>query len=423
MNNEQNNVTEKKTDTQKHTIIVIIFIVVLILIVIGIIVVSLTHNDKPDTAVPIESAAISTSTTTEDASKVTTTSTEKSTSTEPATTITATKTNLNLESYIGYWHIENEGERELIIESVSSDKIIFSFWLYRDAFYEKISAELDGNTTKFNSDGFGGTLVFNDNTITMTVTSDKQSLNLNDTKMIFSMKVAESVAYKNFENSTDDIIVNGLDCTNFGEIVCSETIDGMDSSYILNDGTYKTIRTNIQNGWHITTNVEAYSHGSWWYECYDTDDGDYYGWINARYIYLYVEEPTKPNVPDIPYFTQSQLNQIARSLGVPDSVSYTTSQGEIYYWDGGGIWLRYVDVYCDNGAYAGADVDAYTGAPQRSICEYSHPIEEDLPNNDTPSFDEDMPNVWCPDCGYGFFVTGVGTDGLTCPQCGTNFIP
>lgn len=34
-----------------------------------------------------------------------------------------------------------------------------------------------------------------------------------------------------------------------------------------------------------------------------------------------------------------------------------------------------------------------------------------------------QPNVWCPDCGYGFFVTGVGIDGLDCPSCGKNFMP
>lgn len=33
------------------------------------------------------------------------------------------------------------------------------------------------------------------------------------------------------------------------------------------------------------------------------------------------------------------------------------------------------------------------------------------------------PNVYCPNCGYGMFVTGVGTDGLYCPKCGHNWLP
>ena len=40
------------------------------------------------------------------------------------------------------------------------------------------------------------------------------------------------------------------------------------------------------------------------------------------------------------------------------------------------------------------------------------------------SFDMDeTPNVWCPNCGYGFFTTGVGTEGFTCPNCGHNWLP
>ena len=33
------------------------------------------------------------------------------------------------------------------------------------------------------------------------------------------------------------------------------------------------------------------------------------------------------------------------------------------------------------------------------------------------------PNVYCPNCGYGMFVTGVGIDGLYCPKCGHNWLP
>lgn len=36
---------------------------------------------------------------------------------------------------------------------------------------------------------------------------------------------------------------------------------------------------------------------------------------------------------------------------------------------------------------------------------------------------DDSPNVWCPECGYGFYTTGVGTEGLDCPSCGHNWMP
>lgn len=38
-------------------------------------------------------------------------------------------------------------------------------------------------------------------------------------------------------------------------------------------------------------------------------------------------------------------------------------------------------------------------------------------------FNEDIPNVYCPNCGYGFFETGLGSDGFFCPSCGHNWMP
>lgn len=42
---------------------------------------------------------------------------------------------------------------------------------------------------------------------------------------------------------------------------------------------------------------------------------------------------------------------------------------------------------------------------------------------DDSFYEEETPNVWCPNCGYGFFTTGVGTEGFTCPSCGHNWLP
>lgn len=56
----------------------------------------------------------------------------------------------------------------------------------------------------------------------------------------------------------------------------------------------------------------------------------------------------------------------------------------------------------------------------------------DLDTNDDINYYNDQygqsdfgetPNVWCPECGHGFFVTGVGLEGLNCPNCGANFMP
>lgn len=42
---------------------------------------------------------------------------------------------------------------------------------------------------------------------------------------------------------------------------------------------------------------------------------------------------------------------------------------------------------------------------------------------DDSFYGEETPNVWCPNCGYGFFTTGVGTEGFNCPACGHNWLP
>lgn len=42
---------------------------------------------------------------------------------------------------------------------------------------------------------------------------------------------------------------------------------------------------------------------------------------------------------------------------------------------------------------------------------------------DDSFYEEETPNVWCPNCGYGFFTTGVGTEGFNCPACGHNWMP
>ena len=57
----------------------------------------------------------------------------------------------------------------------------------------------------------------------------------------------------------------------------------------------------VQNGWHITLKNAHYSHGVQWFECWDTDDGDYYGWIDWKYITVYSstikDEPSSGSSP------------------------------------------------------------------------------------------------------------------------------
>ena len=55
-------------------------------------------------------------------------------------------------------------------------------------------------------------------------------------------------------------------------------VNGYASSYILEYGPEK-IQWEIEGDWNIIAKNKCKSHGRIWYECWDADDGDYYGWI------------------------------------------------------------------------------------------------------------------------------------------------
>lgn len=44
------------------------------------------------------------------------------------------------------------------------------------------------------------------------------------------------------------------------------------------------LRDSLGNGWHIQAVRSCNSMSITWYEIYDADDGDYYGWIDGSFI-------------------------------------------------------------------------------------------------------------------------------------------
>lgn len=64
------------------------------------------------------------------------------------------------------------------------------------------------------------------------------------------------------------------------------SVDGYTTSYVCYGGSFE-VQHHVQDTWHITAKNVYYSYGITWYECWDTDDGDYYGWIDANYIDFY----------------------------------------------------------------------------------------------------------------------------------------
>ena len=64
------------------------------------------------------------------------------------------------------------------------------------------------------------------------------------------------------------------------------SLNGYPDSYVIDYGPEEDLWP-IEGDWHITAKRKCYSHGKVWFDCYDTDDGDHYGWIDSGYIDFY----------------------------------------------------------------------------------------------------------------------------------------
>ncbi len=74
-------------------------------------------------------------------------------------------------------------------------------------------------------------------------------------------------------------------CTKYGQInTHGGVVAGFTTSYVVNNGASAHVRDSLGNAWHVTAVNYCYSRGVNWYELYDTDDGDYYGWVDENYI-------------------------------------------------------------------------------------------------------------------------------------------
>ena len=63
----------------------------------------------------------------------------------------------------------------------------------------------------------------------------------------------------------------------------SGSVFGYTTDYVLKNGP-KEVQWPIEGKWNVKITRSSNDSGGWLYECYDADDGDYYGWIYAKYI-------------------------------------------------------------------------------------------------------------------------------------------
>ncbi len=73
-----------------------------------------------------------------------------------------------------------------------------------------------------------------------------------------------------------------------GQINChSGTVAGFTTDYVVNGGSVGTVRSSLGDTWHVTAKNSCTNYGVIWYELWDSDDGDYYGWVDSNYINFY----------------------------------------------------------------------------------------------------------------------------------------
>ena len=78
--------------------------------------------------------------------------------------------------------------------------------------------------------------------------------------------------------------------------VKGDGVFGYTTNYVCYGGAIEEQHA-VQNGWHITLKNAHYSHGVQWFECWDTDDGDYYMDGLTGNILPFIPAPSKMSPP------------------------------------------------------------------------------------------------------------------------------
>jgi tetrahydromethanopterin S-methyltransferase subunit B len=97
-------------------------------------------------------------------------------------------------------------------------------------------------------------------------------------------------------------------------------VDGYTTSYVR--GGSKVVEHSVENAWHITAKTTCYSRGITWYECWDSDDGDYYGWIDSTYLDFYDTVPATA-APVVTSVVVKTVTQEAETVIVEKTVVVT----------------------------------------------------------------------------------------------------
>lgn len=91
--------------------------------------------------------------------------------------------------------------------------------------------------------------------------------------------------------SSNDYISQQVEENNLnmkGQINChGGTVAGFTTEYVVNGGEVGKVRSSLGDTWHVTAKNTCVNYGVTWYELWDSDDGDYYGWVDGTFIDFY----------------------------------------------------------------------------------------------------------------------------------------
>ncbi len=72
------------------------------------------------------------------------------------------------------------------------------------------------------------------------------------------------------------------------------------TEYVLYGGKKVEQRLDLKNGWHVSAKYSCSAYGLIWYELWDSDDGDYYGWVDSDFIdFNFKYQTAETQQPDI----------------------------------------------------------------------------------------------------------------------------
>ncbi len=83
-------------------------------------------------------------------------------------------------------------------------------------------------------------------------------------------------------------------------------------------------------------------------------------------------------------FSEEQLKEIAKSLGVPQDLDVKYVQDKAYYWDEGERYITYVHIFYQDAEIAGVQADSFTGEWVKEVRTYSS--EAQPGENKSPDF-------------------------------------